>query len=91
MEFESVADKLVTHLYDQFDRDTIQLDRDQDENVFLQTSARYTYTLQQHLNMCALELIEKNKHSITDIFHIQQILTKRIAAYVNEFSQKSKQ
>ncbi len=59
MEFESVADKLVTHLYDQFDRDTIQLDRDQDENVFLQTSARYTYTLQQHLNMCALELIEK--------------------------------
>lgn len=90
MEFESIADKLFTHLYKKFDTDTMSLDRDRDENVFQQSAARYAYTLKEQLSQNALELIEKNRYLIADISHVQQMLTRRIAVYVNEFKQKLK-
>ncbi len=90
MEFESNADKLFTHLHQQFDMDTLRLDRDRDENVFQQAAARYAHTFKEQLNGSALELIEKYRHTIVDFRHVQQMLTKRIAVYVNEFNQKSK-
>lgn len=90
MEFESKADKLFAYQYNQFDKETLILDRDQDENVFQQSAARYTYALKYQLNLSALALIDKFGHTISDLSHVQQMLTKRIAAYVNEFNQRTK-
>lgn len=91
MEFETNADKLFTFLFKQFESNTQQLNRQEDENVFLRSAARYADTFKEQLNQHALELIEKYRHSITDLAHVQQMLTKRITFYINDFNQKAKQ
>lgn len=89
-EFESQASKLFLHLYQQFEQVSSNLDRQTDENVFQQSSSRYTLALQQQLNQIALRLIEEHKHTIKSIDDLQHALVNRIDALVNEFKQKTK-
>lgn len=89
--FGSSADKLFTHLYNQFEESTGLLDRGKDENVFQQTAARYSFLFKQQLTQAALQLIDENKDVIVNLPHLQQLLTNKLTHYVNAFTQKTKQ
>jgi len=89
--FEHQADKLFMHYYNHFQSTTNTLNRQEDDNVFLHTAARHSFSLKQALTQLALQLIEENKTSIENISQVQQLLTNQITGYVNRFDQKTKQ
>lgn len=89
--FEEQAGQLLVQLFNQFESATAHLDRQTDENVFLQFAGKYSYTYKQELTNIALMLIEEHQHKLPGIDLLQQVLTRKLHAYVNEFSQKTKE
>jgi len=89
--FENSADRLFAWWFQQFKQASNTLDREGDENVFQQLSGQYAHTLKHELVQIALRLIDEFKETIDNISSLQQMLTKRIEGYLNEFNQKTMQ
>src|SRR4051812_45494098 len=86
VEFNDSAGRLLTYLFEKFQKNVQSLNRNKDDNVFQQLQAKYMYDFKNELENMAKIYIEKcggaNAHELNNR------LTNSIDRFTNEFIQQ---
>lgn len=87
--FRASSARLFQMLYEDFDANARKLDRQKDENVFLQLQGRYLNELEKQLKGIAQKMM--STHSTAgNMKELQNELTKQISFTLSQFAKKTR-
>lgn len=88
VEFNNDADKLLSFLFEKFQKNVQDINRNKDENVFQQLQSKYSYSFKNELENMAKIHIEKYKGD--KVHELNNRLSNNIDRLTNEFVQHIK-